>query len=82
MKADEDLASAVSYVFQNADMLEVGTEGYSLWGSSAGARMVGDIALNGVAYYGGLDIPKPGLRSLPIPDMQAVLPGFLQPLLQ
>lgn len=55
--ASEDLAAAVSYIFDHADMLEVSTEGYSLWGSSAGARMVGDIALNGVAYYGGLNIP-------------------------
>lgn len=58
-KASEDLAAAVSYIFDNADMLQVNTEGYSLWGSSAGARMVGDIALNGIASYGGLNIPKP-----------------------
>jgi acetyl esterase/lipase len=61
LKASEDLASAISYIFRNADVLGVGTAGYSLWGSSAGARMVGDIALNGVAAYGGLDIPKPGV---------------------
>jgi acetyl esterase/lipase len=61
LKASEDLAAAISYIVRNADMLEVGTEGYSLWGSSAGARMVGDIALNGVTHYGGLDIPKPGV---------------------
>ena len=33
--------------------------GYSLWGSSAGARMVGDIAENGTASLGGYDLNKP-----------------------
>ena len=39
-RATEDLAAAVSYVFRNAEVLGVGTRGYSLWGGSAGARMV------------------------------------------
>src|SRR5690606_7949953 len=30
-----------------------------LWGGSAGARMAGNIALNGVAAYGGDNISKP-----------------------
>ncbi len=59
LKASEDLAAAVSYIVDNASTLGVSTKGYSLWGSSAGARMVGDIALNGIAHYGGLDVPKP-----------------------
>ena len=59
-KASEDLAAALSYIFQNAAMFEVGTKDYSLWGSSAGARMVGDVALHGSARWGGRDIPKPG----------------------
>ena len=57
--ATEDLAAAVSYVFRNAERLGVGTRGYSLWGCSAGARMVGNIALRGVAGYGGDDLPRP-----------------------
>jgi len=58
-KATEDLAAAIAYIFGNAKALGVSTEDYSLWGGSAGARMVGDIALSGVADYGGGDLPKP-----------------------
>jgi acetyl esterase/lipase len=59
--ATEDLAAAITCIFRNAKALGVGTEGYSLWGGSAGARMVGDIALSGVAEYGGGDLPKPAV---------------------
>jgi acetyl esterase/lipase len=58
-RAAEDLAAAIAYIFRNAEMLEVNTKDYSLWGGSAGARMVGDIALNGVSAYGGGNLPKP-----------------------
>ena len=68
--------SAISYIVQNADMLEVSTAGYSLWGSSAGARMVGDIALNGVAHYGGLDIPKPAAVIIAYTGHSTFSPGF------
>jgi acetyl esterase/lipase len=57
--ATEDLAAAIAYIFRNADALGVNVEDYSLWGGSAGARMVGDIALNGVSAYGGGNLPKP-----------------------
>ncbi len=56
--ATEDLAAAVSYIFRNAATLGVGTNGYSLWGSSAGARMAASIGSHGVAKYGGADVPK------------------------
>jgi acetyl esterase/lipase len=59
LRATEDLAAAISYVFKNAKMFEVSTKDYSLWGSSAGARMVGDIALKGLASFGGSELPKP-----------------------
>ena len=59
--ATEDLAAAIAYIFRNANALGVGTEGYALWGGSAGARMVGNIALSGVAHYGGGDLPKPAV---------------------
>jgi acetyl esterase/lipase len=59
LRATEDLAAAISYIFKKAEMLEVSTKGYSLWGSSAGARMVGNIALNGIVSFGGYDLPKP-----------------------
>lgn len=58
-RAAEDLAAAIAYIFRNAEMLEVSTQDYALWGGSAGGRLVGDIALNGVAAYGGGNLPKP-----------------------
>lgn len=57
--ATEDLAAAVIYIFRNAATLGVGTNGYSLWGSSAGARMAAAIGSHGAAKYGGNDVPKP-----------------------
>jgi len=59
LSATEDLAAAISYIFTKAGTFEVGVDAYSLWGSSAGARMVGNIALNGTAAFGGHDLPKP-----------------------
>ncbi|SHJ83291.1 Acetyl esterase/lipase [Malonomonas rubra DSM 5091] len=59
LKATQDLAAAISYILRNAEELGVSRDGYSLWGGSAGARMVGHIALSGVAAYGGEDLPKP-----------------------
>jgi len=57
--ACEDLAAALSYIFKNAKTLEVSTENYSVWGSSAGARMAARIGSYGAAAYGGEEIPRP-----------------------
>lgn len=57
--ATEDLARAITYIFENAGALGVSTSDYSVWGGSAGARLAGNIALNGVARYGGGNLPKP-----------------------
>lgn len=57
--ATEDLAFALGYIFRNAKALQISTEGYSLWGSSAGARMVASIGSHGVARFGGDELPKP-----------------------
>ena len=57
--ATQDLAAALSYIFLNAATLDVATIGYSLWGSSAGARMAATIGSHGASRYGGSDIPKP-----------------------
>ena len=57
--ATRDLAAAVSYILQDAATLGVGTGGYSLWGSSAGARMAAAIGSHGVARHGGGDVPGP-----------------------
>ena len=57
--ATQDLAAAISYIFRNAERLGVGAGSYSLWGSSAGARMAAAIGSHGVARFGGDDLPKP-----------------------
>ncbi len=57
--ATADLAAAISYIFRNAKALGVGTRDYSLWGSSAGARMAAAIGSHGVAAHGGDMLPKP-----------------------
>lgn len=57
--ATEDLAAAISFIFSNAETLGVGTHDYSLWGSSAGARMAASIGSHGVAAFGGDNLPKP-----------------------
>lgn len=59
--AAEDLAAAVSFIFQNANALQVSTAGYSLWGSSAGARMAAAIGSHGTAAFGGQSLPKPSV---------------------
>jgi acetyl esterase/lipase len=57
--ATQDLAAALSFIFRSAKRLGVGTEGYSLWGSSAGARMAAAIGSHGAARYGGDALRKP-----------------------
>jgi acetyl esterase/lipase len=59
LRATEDLAEAISFIFKNSDVFEIGIGSYSLWGSSAGPRMVGNIALTGTAGFGGYGLPKP-----------------------
>jgi len=57
--ATQDLATALTYIFGHAAKFEVDKKNYSLWGGSAGARMVGDIALSGVNRYGGKNLLSP-----------------------
>jgi acetyl esterase/lipase len=57
--ATQDLAAAISYIAGNAATLGVSPTGYSLWGSSAGARMAASIGSHGVAHYGGANAPRP-----------------------
>jgi acetyl esterase/lipase len=58
-EATEDLAAALSFIWRNAGALGVATTDYSLWGSSAGARMVAAIGSHGTASFGGVALPKP-----------------------
>ena len=58
--ACEDLARAISFIFENADRLEAGTDCYSLWGGSAGGRMAAWLGSYGPAAFGGDVLPRPG----------------------
>ena len=57
--ACEDLARAISVIFANAEKLGVSTEGYSLWGGSAGARMAAWLGSLGPEAFGGARLPRP-----------------------
>lgn len=57
--ATEDLAAALTYIVHNAEALGVSTADYSLWGSSAGARMAAAIGSYGTARFGGASLPRP-----------------------
>jgi acetyl esterase/lipase len=57
--ATEDMAAALTYIFANAGALGVTTADYSLWGSSAGARMAASIGSHGTARFGGATLPRP-----------------------
>lgn len=59
MTACEDMAAALSWIFENAESLGISTAGYSVWGGSAGARMAADLGSLGAAAFGGKDIPRP-----------------------
>jgi len=91
--ATEDLATAATFAFRNARSLGVTTAGYSLWGSSAGARMVAALGSHGTARFGGSTYPShrpwspctphiriSGQRNLP-PSSRLVMPmeSHLQP---
>lgn len=57
--ATEDMARAIGWIFANAPALGISTKGYSLWGSSAGARMAAFIGSHGPAAFGAADLPGP-----------------------
>lgn len=58
--ACEDLAAAISFVFNNAAALGVSTDCYSLWGGSAGARMAAYLGSYGTASFGKENLPRAG----------------------
>jgi len=57
--ACEDLAAGIEYIFSHRDELQVDVEGYSVWGSSAGARMAAYIGSYGPAAFGTRTLPRP-----------------------
>lgn len=58
--ACEDLARAISFIFDHAEELEVDTDCYSLWGGSAGGRMAAYLGAYGPETFGGDRVPRPG----------------------
>ena len=59
--ATEDLAAALSWLFRHAAELRIDTADYSVWGSSAGARMAANIGSQGSGGFGGDVLPKPSV---------------------
>ena len=57
--ACEDLARAIRFMFEHAEELEVNTDGYSLWGGSAGARMAAWLGSYGTEAFGEGNYPRP-----------------------
>ena len=57
--ATQDLAAAITFIVDNAETLGVSDRDYSVWGSSAGARMAAAVGSHGVAAFGGTKLPKP-----------------------
>ena len=57
--ACEDLARAIRFIFEHAEELEVDTEGYSLWGGSAGGRMAAWLGSYGTAAFEEGEYPRP-----------------------
>ena len=57
--ATEDLAAALSAIFRHAAALQVRTDRYSLWGSSAGARMAAAIGSHGTVRFAAEALPRP-----------------------
>ena len=58
--ACEDLARAIAFIHEHAEELEVDVTDYSLWGGSAGARMVAWVGSYGTAAFGEAEYPRPG----------------------
>jgi acetyl esterase/lipase len=57
--ATADMARAIDYVLMHAEALGVARDHYSVWGSSAGARMAASIGSQGTAAFGGGEHPRP-----------------------
>ena len=57
--ACEDLARAISVIFEHAEELQVDTSDYSLWGGSAGARMAAWLGSYGTESFGEDAYPRP-----------------------
>ncbi|MDR2442147.1 MAG: alpha/beta hydrolase [Deltaproteobacteria bacterium] len=59
LEACQDLARAIELAFKLSEELKISMEGYSLWGSSAGARLAAHLGSEGTLAYGARELPKP-----------------------
>lgn len=57
--ACEDLSRAIAFISRHTDELQVDTDGYSLWGGSAGGRMADWVGTYGTEYFGEKAYPHP-----------------------
>ncbi|MGN1398934.1 MAG: alpha/beta hydrolase [Erysipelotrichaceae bacterium] len=55
----EDLARAIEFAFEHSQQLQINPDGYSLWGGSAGGRMVACLSSYGTESFTGVSYPKP-----------------------
>ena len=62
--ACEDLSRAIDFIFEHADELQVDTDGYSLWGGSAGGRMADWVGTYGTENFGEKAYPHPAAVSV------------------
>lgn len=62
----EDLARALSSILQRAEQLNLETEGYSLWGSSAGGHLAASFGTETMGYS-QYELPKPSALLLTYP---------------
>ena len=58
LNAVEDLATALTWIHDHAIELDIDSNDYSLWGGSAGARMIALVDSYGTAYFGGKETSK------------------------
>ena len=76
--SDEDLARALTFIYDHAGELGVKADGYSLWGGSAGARMAADMSrLSHMrASTGRDDIPQASASIMQYTGYTAVAADF------
>lgn len=60
-KAVEDLIRAIDFIFKNSRELKVDSKNYSIWGSSAGARMAYAAGIEDGRHFGNTRIEKPSM---------------------
>ncbi|BEU88614.1 hypothetical protein TAMA11512_20780 [Selenomonas sp. TAMA-11512] len=71
-KGTEDLARAIHYLCTHADELDISMDGYSLWGSSSGAKLTAAVGNSGTGMYGEEDHPRPSALVLEYTNIQDI----------